>query len=140
MNNIDVFNRVVASAFRQLYESFPKPTTLKAGDMRDDCGLSTEEDGWWEAKSNHMNPIGCALVWLNDEGFIRYLDQSGYTTFVNVVLTSKGFAALSKSPESLQSKPTIGQRFKELSKTASSESVSALVKFALGSAFGDQGS
>jgi hypothetical protein len=134
MSNIEVFNRVVATVFKELYSSFPKPVFLKAAELR--VAAEITDDAWWEVtRGANLNPVGCALIWLHDEGFIRYSDEAGCSVFANVVLTAKGFAALNKSPESLASKPTIGERLKELSKTATSETVSNLVKIALSQAF-----
>ena len=135
MNNIEVFNRVTAEVFKELYENFPKPIILKAAELR--AAAEITEDGWWEvSRGARLNPAGCALVWLNAEGFIRYSDESGCSLFANVILTAKGFAALNKSPESLSSKPTIGERIKEMSKTATAEMVGSLVKTALSYATG----
>lgn len=131
MNNIEVFNRIVATVFKELYGSFPKPLVLRTSEIRSSSEIADAD--WWEVtRGAKLNPVGCALIWLHDEGFIRYTDESACSMFVNVILTAKGFAALNKSPESLSSKPTIGERLKELSMTASSEAVSSLVRIALG--------
>jgi hypothetical protein len=131
MSNIDVFNRVVAVVFKQLYEAFPKPICISAGDIRLAAEIA-DEDWWEETRGLKGNTAGAAVIWLHDEGFIRYVSTTGSgTQFAAVVLTSKGFAALNRTPDALEPKPTVGERLKDLSKTATSEFVNGLVKVAL---------
>lgn len=136
MTNIELFNDVTAEIFRQLYSNFPRPITIEVSKIKSSVRIPKE--AWWEDTRWKLNPVGCALEWLRDEGFVRYKDQAAGLQFSDVILTSKGFAALNRSPESLETKPTIGERLKELSDTASTETVSGLVRLAL-SVFGGGG-
>jgi len=131
MNNIQVFNRIAAFVFKELYESFPKPIIIRAGDIRSMAEI--EDADWWEeTRGIKGNSAGVAIIWLHDEGFIRYQTGSNDgSQFFGVVLTNKGFAALNRTPDALQAKPTVGDRLKELSKNATTEFVGGLVKIAL---------
>jgi hypothetical protein len=129
MNNIDQFNAIVAGIFCRLYSEFPKPVHLEVEKLRTELGVEAKD--WWQER-NGSNPIGSAIEWLQVEGFIRYSSQAHCQLFANVVLTAKGFAALNKVPDALTSKPTIGERIKELSCVMSSEVASSLVRIALG--------
>lgn len=126
MDNIEIFNRIVVATFKDLYENFPRPMLILTSKIRSQVEISNED--WWEQMK--QNPVSSALIWLRDEQFIRYADQTSGSQFIDVVLTSKGFAALNKSPEALSTQPTIGDRVKEYSKTCTKEAVGAIVKMA----------
>lgn len=131
MTNIEAFNLITAEIFKELYSQFPRPITFSVREFRG--RLNLPEEAWWEQERGaKLNPAGCALIWLQEEGFVRYTGESACLTFSGLVLTSKGLAALNKTPEALSAKPTIGERLKELSRTASVETVGSLVRLALG--------
>lgn len=132
MTNIELFNVTTAAVFRDLYAQFPRPIALDVPALR--TQLEIPEEDWWEvARGTPLNPIGCAIHWLRDEGFVRFTQESACVKFFGVVLTSKGFAALNRAPESLSAKTTVGDRLKSLSVAASTETVAALVRTALSS-------
>jgi hypothetical protein len=134
MNNIEVFNQVVATVFKELYENFPKPVVLQVKDIRTKAMILDED--WWEMKSGtKANPVYSAVIWLQEEGYLRFTTHSAPTIFHDVILTSKGFAALNKAPESLTTQPTIGERLRAMTGTMTKDGVGELVKFAFASAF-----
>lgn len=131
MSNIEVFTRVTAEVFKELYEAFPKPIILQAHDLRSKADIS-DEDWWEESRGIKGNSAGVAIIWLHDEGFIRYQTGSNDgSKFTGVVLTTKGLTAMNRPIKSLEASPTVGDRLKELSKTTSTEIVVGLVKIAL---------
>jgi len=121
MDNISLFNYVTASVLRLLYENFPNPIMLDTGKLRVEFGISDED---WHEYRGGGNSIGSAIRWLGDEGFVRYASEAGRGT---------AFAsAVNRSPDVLTPKPTIGERLKEVGKTAATETITSLVKAALG--------
>ena len=130
MDNISLFNYVTASVLRLLYENFPNPIMLDTGKLRVEFGISDED---WHEYRGGGNSIGSDIRWLGDEGFVRYASEAGRgTAFASAVLTAKGLSALNRSPDVLTPKPTIGERLKEVGKTAATETITSLVKAALG--------
>jgi hypothetical protein len=102
--NIEVFNLVAAQVLVRLYEAFPTPTNIDP--MVIGLGVLLEETYDPESPQyQHLLTAADATVqFLIDEHFIRigsgpqYLEVRG---FQNVVLTSKGFSLLQKTPEAV---------------------------------------
>ena len=140
--NIEVFNVVVAKVLVLLYESFPTPTTVDPLAIGLDVlfGENYETDS---PQYNHLVTGAEATVqFLIDEGFIRvakgpqYLEVRG---FQNIVLTSKGFALLQKTPEAVDSTVDRRSYFERLksvtvsgAKAVATESIGAVVARLLG--------
>jgi hypothetical protein len=128
MDNIDVFNRIVVVVFQALHQAFPRPVTLAAREIRQQAEIP--DDDWWEANhGTRGNSAGAAIVWLNDEGFLRYsAPTSDGSMFAGAVLTAKGLAILNRIPISIETRSTLGERLKDLTSTATREAVSAFVR------------
>jgi hypothetical protein len=104
--NIKVFNQIVAKVFVLLHDAFPTPTNIDPLIVGMDIVLEEKYESE-SAEHKHLVTAAEATVqFLIDENFIRvaagpqYLEVRG---FQNVVLTSKGFSLLQKTPESINS-------------------------------------
>ena len=89
--HIEEFYRDAAIALVQLYHAFPRRTDVYVEDIAgpdqpDEFGLHSRR---------HMACFG-ALLWLADEGFLRYVDLIRQEALDQAVLTQKGFLALSR--------------------------------------------
>ncbi len=135
MENIEDFNRGAGLIFSHLYQQFPVPCMLQVGRME------TKSAGMDEARYGRRLRVYTATVqFLAEEGFIRFGSSDhdeDCGSFADAVLTSKGLAVLSKSPESLEkSRSTVGDALVSLStdllKQGSWEGIVALVRMILG--------
>ena len=91
MNDIYIedFHHDVAIAIVRLYGSFPRPAALyvdeiAGGDDPDEYGVQSER---------HQRCLG-SLLWLGEEGLLRYRDTIGVEGIDGAVLTLRGFRAL----------------------------------------------
>ncbi|WP_181301049.1 hypothetical protein [Rhodanobacter sp. PCA2] len=140
--NIEVFNVVAAKVLVLLYESFPTPTNVDPLAVGLDIlfGENYETDS---PQYNHLiTGAEATAQFLIDEGFIRvangpqYLEVRG---FQNIVLTSKGFALLQKTPEAVDCTVDRRSYFERLksatisgAKAVAAESIGAVVSRLLG--------
>lgn len=103
--NIDDFNRGCALIMGRLYASFPKPVIIKTVEL---------DEGPEKPDPEALEVYGATVEFLAEEGYVRFGSKAGPENarlFMNVRLTSKGLAALNRSPESLNApKGTIGDR------------------------------
>lgn len=88
--HIDDFCKDVAKALAQLYQSFPRKVTvyvedISGADEPDEFGLHT---------NRHLACLG-ALIWLAEEGYIRFDDTIRQEAVDQVVLTGRTFTVLS---------------------------------------------
>jgi len=104
--NIKVFNQVAAKVLVLLHDAFPTPTNIDPHIVGMDIVLEEKYDSD-SAEHKHLVTAAEATVqFLIDENFIRvaagpqYLEVRG---FQNIVLTSKGFSLLQRTPESIDS-------------------------------------
>ncbi|MGB2248948.1 MAG: hypothetical protein ACPH3N_14825 [Alcanivorax sediminis] len=92
--HIDDFSHDVARILMQAYMSFPRPGALYVEDIIgptevDDVGLHS---------SRHMACLG-AMLWLAEEGFIRYQATIFQEGLEQVVLSNKAFVLLTSLSE-----------------------------------------
>ena len=141
--NIKVFNQVAAKVLVQLHDSFPTPVNIDPLVVGMDVVLE-EEYVPESAEYKHLVTAAEATIrFLIDENFVRiahgpqYLEVRG---FQNIVLTSKGFSLLQRTPESIDStvdRRSYFERFKSLTasgaKVVASEAVGPLIARFLGS-------
>lgn len=100
MENIDDFNRGVGLILGRLYRNFPVPILLKMEDLEGFEDVS----GDLTRKARRMVVYSATMHFLKDEEFLRFGSSTSckeYDSFSSVVLTNKGLAVLSKTPESL---------------------------------------
>ena len=88
---IDDFYKDAAAGMLQLYQSFPRKVGLYVEDLigreePDEFGLPTPR---------HQSCFG-TLLWLAEEGYIRYESTIGYDALDQATLSEKGFLRLSR--------------------------------------------
>jgi hypothetical protein len=87
--HIDDFYADATHILVSLHSVFPRPVTIFAEDI---CG--TDEPDEYGVHSHRYQACFAAMVWLADEGFIRYTDTIRQDAVDQAVLTGKCFAAL----------------------------------------------
>ena len=93
--HVEEFYKDTAIALVQLYGAFPRRVNLFVEDIAgpddpDDFGLHSKR---------HMACFG-ALLWLEEEGFLRYVDTIRQEALDQAVLTHKAFVRLSAPADS----------------------------------------
>ncbi len=88
---IDDFYKDAAAGMLSLYHAFPSKAALYVEDLigreePDEFGLPTPR---------HQNCLG-ALLWLAEEGYIRFDTTIGFDALDQAVLTEKGFLRLTR--------------------------------------------
>jgi len=132
--NIEVFNVVAAKVLVLLYEAFPTPANVNPLAIGLDVLLG-KNYGTDSPQYKHLITSAEASVqFLIDEGFIRVAKGPRYAEvrgFQNIVLTSKGFALLQKTPEAVDS--TVDRRsYFERLKSATVEGTKVVAKESIG--------
>lgn len=87
--NIDDFYHDIAVTLLSLYQQFPQKVSVYIEDI---CGPD-DADEFGLHSPRYISCIG-ALMWLNDEGFIRYSDIVKQESAEECTLTSKAFKRL----------------------------------------------
>lgn len=90
--HIDDFYKDCASGLLHLYQAFPRKIALYIEDL---IGLE-EPDEFGLPSKRHQGCLG-ALIWLAEEGYIRFESTIRYEALDQAVLTEKGFLRLSRS-------------------------------------------
>lgn len=100
--NIEAFNWVCLKLLAELYDAFPCPKNIEAGDAVK-IGFAALPP---EASEDHeLVALSChhVITWLSEEGFLRYEpDPNGRQHFWKVRLTMKGLTILGSAPSALQ--------------------------------------
>ncbi|MET1081262.1 MAG: hypothetical protein ABWY06_24925 [Pseudomonas sp.] len=95
---IDDFYKDAASGLLTLYQAFPRRIGLYVEDL---IGLE-EPDEFGLPSKRHQSCLG-ALLWLAEEGYLRYESTIRYEALDQAVLSEKGFLRLSRSlPHGIQ--------------------------------------
>lgn len=116
--HIEEFYKDCSVALQMLYQSFPRKTTL----FVEDISGPDKPDEYGVHSHRHQSTFG-ALLWLADEGYIKYETTIRQEAVDQVVLTAKGLNLISciahdeylqgliepmpTKPEGLLSKPKI---------------------------------
>ena len=87
--NIDEFYVDAALTLTNLFAVFPRPVTIFAEDI---CG--PDEPDEYGVHSNRYLACFSTLLWLGEEGYIRYADTIRQDAVDQAVLTGRCFAAL----------------------------------------------
>ncbi|UCJ15876.1 hypothetical protein K5Q02_18895 [Pseudomonas sp. MM211] len=88
---IDDFYKDAASSLLMLYQVFPRKAALYVEDL-----IGREEpDEFGLPSKRHQACLG-TLLWLADEGYLRYESTIGYDALDQAVLSEKGFLRLSR--------------------------------------------
>jgi len=89
---IDDFYKDAASGLLALYQVFPRKAALYVEDL-----IGREEpDEFGLPSKRHQACLG-TLLWLAEEGYLRYESTIGYDALDQAVLSEKGFLRLSRS-------------------------------------------
>lgn len=89
---IDDFYKDAASGLLSLYQVFPRKAALYVEDL-----IGREEPDEFGLPSKRHQACLDTLLWLADEGYLRYESTIGYDAVDQAVLTEKGFLRLSRS-------------------------------------------
>lgn len=93
--HIEEFYKDTAIALVQLYNAFPRRVNL----FVEDIAGTDEPDEFGLHSKRHMACFG-ALLWLAEEGFLRYVDTIRQEALDQAVLSQKTFARLSAPADS----------------------------------------
>jgi hypothetical protein len=88
--NVDEFCKDAGRALLVLYEAFPRPHTLFVEDI---CGPDRVDEFGMHSQ-RHLSCFS-ALLWLAEEGFLRFVDTIRQEAVEQVVLTGRAFTLLS---------------------------------------------
>ena len=88
--HIDDFYKDVAIGFLHLYQFFPRKTILYVEDV---CGADQPDE--FGLHSNRFLSGFSTLVWLGDQGYLRYQAPIKQEALDQAVLTERGFLLLS---------------------------------------------
>ena len=89
--HIDDFYADAAHTLVSLFSVFPRPVTIFAEDI---CG--PDEPDEFGVHSNRYQACFATLLWLGEEGYIRYKDTIRHDAIDQAVLSGRCFAALLK--------------------------------------------
>ncbi|WP_044874250.1 hypothetical protein [Pseudomonas sp. LFM046] len=125
---IDDFYRDCAAGLLQLYQAFPRRIALYVEDL---IGPS-EPDEFGLPSKRHESCLG-ALLWLADEGYLRFDSTIHFEALDQAVLTEKGFLRLSRAlpgaladteslpPSIRRVRASLAQQLREAFRNANSE-------------------
>lgn len=98
--HVEEFYKDAAVAMAQLYSAFPRRVNL----FVEDIAGPDETDEFGLHSKRHMACFG-ALLWLAEEGFLRYVDTIRQEALDQAVLTQEAFTRLSSpAPDALVEK------------------------------------
>jgi len=115
--NQEYFDLLAGDIFARLYTAFPEPIDLYSEIDYD----TIDHDEEPERLERLWSATG---VWLSQEGFIRYSQQTGddeHSTFHDAVLTTQGLRALKGVPISLGEATTYGEKLKRAAENIGNE-------------------
>ncbi len=92
--HVDDFYKDVAIIMLQLYSTFPRPAPVYVEDV---CGPD-EVDEYGLHSARHLACLG-TMLWLADEGYLRYEDTIRQEAVDQAVLTHKAFVLLNARHE-----------------------------------------
>ena len=96
--HIDDFYKDIAKILNHLYQSFPRKTTVYV----EDIAGHDEPDEFGLHSNRHLACLG-ALIWLAEEGYIRFDSAIRQEAVDQAVLTGRTFTALSNIAPELSS-------------------------------------
>ena len=133
--NIDDFNRGAALILAHLYRTFPVPCLIKVNELDRHPDLIADET---ERRDRRHTIYASAIGFLADEGYLRFKSASSAgDVYLHVILTSKGLAALQRTPEVLDVRPkTAGDRLIEAMGMGTTEVAKGIIREAMRVIFG----
>lgn len=128
--NIDDFNRGCALIMARLYQNFPRRVHFRVNEL--DAGLDIPEDLRAELLRERLAVYSATVEFLSEEGFLSYGSHAGGESermFANARLTSKGLAALNRTPSALKQKTqTVGDALVSFGRDMLAEGAREIVK------------
>ncbi len=100
--NVDDFFKDAAKVLNQLYGMFPRRHTVFVEDI---CGFEGPDE-FGMPTDRHLACLG-TLLWLGEEGFLRYEDVIRQEAIDLAVLTGKCFTALCSRTTSIPTEETL---------------------------------
>ncbi len=88
---IDDFHKDAAGGLLPLYQAFPRKTALYVEDL---IGREAPDEFGLPSK-RHQSCLG-ALLWLAEEGYLRFANTIHYEAFDQAVLSEKAFLRLTR--------------------------------------------
>ncbi|MDH4561208.1 hypothetical protein [Pseudomonas sp. BN411] len=132
---IDDFYKDCATGLLQLYQAFPRRIALYVEDL---IGPS-EPDEFGLPSKRHESCLG-ALLWLADEGYLRFDSTIHFEALDQATLTEKGFLRMSRAlpgaldnpetlpPSILRVRASLAQQLREALRNADSERLVRLTR------------
>lgn len=114
---IEDFNRDVAMILHRLYNFFPKPSAIYIDEI---AGID-DPDEFGVASERHQRCMG-AMMWLAEEGLIRFRDTIGIEGLDAAVLTLRGYRVL-HAPDIHSQQPMMIYALREALRERDSEAV-----------------
>lgn len=139
-DNIDVFNRIVATCMLQLYEAFPVPQNIDPLSVAMEAIRENRPDG--EMFDILARQAGAAIEFLAAEGFIRFRSEHrtlGEHTFPEAQLTINGLAVLGAVPDTVDSsrdRRTLAEHLRDGMQAGAQETLSTSFSSMLSAALG----
>ena len=134
--NIQRFNLIALVLFAKLYEAFPSGIDVEPLKIGHDA---VPKDESWDDQSWDFGAVAYDVVlWLAEEGFLRYENPNHTREFFNARLTMKGLTVLGYVPTSLQAdapKEPIIERIKRVLATGTEKAVAEGVSAILAQIF-----
>lgn len=98
MDNLDKFYEWSALVLAWLYEKFPTPTSLHHGDLKSSTNPAMAE-----------RAMRYTVIFLEEEGFIRYAEFKPPGQFSQVKLSRKGLNLLNRIPDPKNNEARLGE-------------------------------
>ena len=116
MPNIDSFNVIAARVLDRLFEIFPQGVRLHAEEFVD------------QTDKNAVMNFSYTMRFLATEGLLRYeVASDDGEVFFEVILTSRGLAALNSMPDALAEKTTLHQKISAALGSGSPEALTSTI-------------
>ena len=113
MNN--KVNQWIATIISTLYDNFPQRVVLIPSKIDKEADLQTQQQ------------ISDLIIWLSEEGIIRYAERDLSGVFINCTLTMKGFLILNSLPDPLKGQSKFGEFLSKLAKEGSINAINQAV-------------
>lgn len=114
--NIRDFNLFTAIVLERLYDNFPNPIIISTDEIDDNADRET------------VRTYTNTMIFLKEEGFIRYSMIATDNVFMDAVLTAKGLSILNLIPEGITEKKSIIQQIKHVIKDGSKLAIKTTIE------------
>lgn len=130
--NIERFNEVTGLLLAHLYEHFPVPQDIEAGEFVDNATVPAKPipgviSPYFEDLTTDGTFFVSAVEWLATAGFLTF-DKRFNSEITGVVLSEKGLQTLNAVPESLTASAPLGERLVDAAKSGGKEVLKATLR------------